>query len=102
MRVAVEVGKTAHLYTADGKSLEFKWAHAMSIEVADMWAKWGRLCGTCHAVTARIKNLLMPHGFKGWAIFLSAQAVLTFAWRLLAKLAENAMLTWSDDQIASF
>ena len=26
MRVAVEVGKTAHLYTADGKSLEFKWA----------------------------------------------------------------------------
>ena len=33
MRVAVEVGKTAHLYTADGKSLEFKWAQAMSIEV---------------------------------------------------------------------
>ena len=26
MRVAVEVGKTAHIYTADGKSLEFKWA----------------------------------------------------------------------------
>ena len=33
MRVAVEVGKTAHLYTADGKSLEFRWAQAMSIEV---------------------------------------------------------------------
>ena len=35
MRVAVEVGKTAHLYTADGKSLEFKWAQAMSIEVVN-------------------------------------------------------------------
>ena len=35
MRVAVEVGKTAHLYTADGKSLEFKWAQVMSIEVVN-------------------------------------------------------------------
>ena len=36
MRVAV--GRSARLrtfYTADGKSLEFKWAHAMSIEVGE-------------------------------------------------------------------
>ena len=35
MRVAVEVGKTAHLYTADGKPLEFKWAQALSTEVVN-------------------------------------------------------------------
>ena len=39
MRVAVEVGKTAYLYTADGKSLEFKWAQAMSIEVVNRVVK---------------------------------------------------------------
>jgi hypothetical protein len=44
----------------------------------------------------------MPKGIKGWAIFLAAQTALTFVWRLLVKLAENAMLTWSDDQIAAF
>jgi hypothetical protein len=44
----------------------------------------------------------MPHGVKGWASFIAAQAVLTFAWHWVAKLAEHAMLTWSDDQIASF
>ncbi len=44
----------------------------------------------------------MPHGLKEWASFIAAQAVLTFAWHWTAKLAEHAMLTWSDDQIASF
>ncbi len=43
----------------------------------------------------------MPHGLKGWAGFLAAQVVLTFAWHWIAKLAEHAMLTWSDDQIAA-
>jgi hypothetical protein len=44
----------------------------------------------------------MPKGIKDWAIFLAAQTVLTFLWRVLFKLGEHAMLTWSDDQIASF
>jgi hypothetical protein len=44
----------------------------------------------------------MPHGFRGWAIWGVAEAALTFAWRGIAKLAEHAMLTWSDDQIATF
>jgi hypothetical protein len=44
----------------------------------------------------------MPKGIKDWAIFLAAQTALTFVWHLLFKLGEHAMLTWSDDQIASF
>jgi hypothetical protein len=44
----------------------------------------------------------MPHGIKGWGFFIIAQAGLTFAWHMGEKLAEHAMLTWSDDQIANF
>jgi hypothetical protein len=44
----------------------------------------------------------MPHRIKGWGGFIAAQAVLTFVWHMLEKLAEHAMLTWSDDQIAKF
>jgi hypothetical protein len=44
----------------------------------------------------------MPHGIKGWGIFILAQTALTFAWHMVEKLAEHAMLTWSDDQIATF
>jgi hypothetical protein len=44
----------------------------------------------------------MPHGIKGWAILAAAQAVFTVILHWLAKLADNAMLTWVDDQIAMF
>jgi hypothetical protein len=43
----------------------------------------------------------MPHGFRGWASVLIAQAILTFVWHWIVKLAEHAMLTWGNDQIAS-
>lgn len=47
----------------------------------------------------------MPRGLKAWAIWLSVQAVvttaLTFAWRVIIKLAEHAMVGWADDQIAA-
>jgi hypothetical protein len=44
----------------------------------------------------------MPHGIKGWAIFAVAQTCLTIVVHWLTKLADNAMLTWVDDQIAMF
>ena len=44
----------------------------------------------------------MPQGFKGWAIFAAAQTAITVILHWLAKLADNAMLTWIDDQIAMF
>ena len=44
----------------------------------------------------------MPHGIKGWSVFILAQFVLTCVWRLALKLAENAVLGWGDDQIAAW
>jgi hypothetical protein len=44
----------------------------------------------------------MPHGIRGWGLFIVAQAILTFVLHWLGKLAEHAMLTWSDEQIADF
>jgi hypothetical protein len=42
----------------------------------------------------------MPQGFRGWALWVVAQGIVTFAWHILIKLAENAMLGWGDEQIA--
>lgn len=44
----------------------------------------------------------MPTGFKGWAIWVAAQAALTFVLRLLIKLADNAVMGWGDDHIAAY
>jgi hypothetical protein len=44
----------------------------------------------------------MPHGIKGWSVFVLAQFLLTGVWRLIIKLAENAVLGWGDDQIAAW
>lgn len=44
----------------------------------------------------------MPHGIKGWSIFVLAQFALTALWKFIIKLAENAMLGWGDDQIAAW
>jgi hypothetical protein len=44
----------------------------------------------------------MPKGFKGWAIWAIAQAVVTYAIKLLIRLADNAMMGWGDDRIAEF
>jgi hypothetical protein len=44
----------------------------------------------------------MPKGFRGWAVWLGAQGAFTYIWQLAIKLAENAMLGWSDDQIAAW
>jgi hypothetical protein len=43
----------------------------------------------------------MPKGWRGWGLWLAAQAALTFILKLIYKLAENAMLGWGDDQIAT-
>jgi len=43
----------------------------------------------------------MPNSIQGWLVWAFFQAVLTFVWKLLVKLAENAMLGWGDDQIAT-
>lgn len=42
----------------------------------------------------------MPKGFSGWAIFAVAQAALTFVFKLLYKLLEDAVIGWADDQLA--
>lgn len=44
----------------------------------------------------------MPKGFRGWAIWAVAQAAVTYAIKLLIKLADNAMMGWGDDQLAEF
>jgi hypothetical protein len=42
----------------------------------------------------------MPNSIQGWLVWGFFQAVLTFAWKLIFKLAEHAVLGWGDDQIA--
>lgn len=44
----------------------------------------------------------MPHGIKGWAVSLCSVSIFTILGHWLFKLADNAMLTWIDDQIANF
>jgi hypothetical protein len=44
----------------------------------------------------------MPQGLRGWAVWIAAQAALTYALKLLIKLGENAVMGWGDDQIAAF
>lgn len=44
----------------------------------------------------------MPNGIRGWAIWVVAQVVLSVAFKLLYKLAENAVIGWGDDQIAAY
>src|SRR5712664_1104469 len=43
----------------------------------------------------------MPQGFKGWALWAFAQAVLTGAFKLAYKLVENAMIGWGDEKVAA-
>ncbi|MGJ5131142.1 hypothetical protein [Bradyrhizobium oligotrophicum] len=42
----------------------------------------------------------MPKGFKGWAIWAFAEAVLLFAYKLVVKLVDNALIGWGDEKIA--
>jgi hypothetical protein len=42
----------------------------------------------------------MPKGFKGWAIWGAAQVAVTYAIKLLIRLADNAMMGWGDDRLA--
>lgn len=44
----------------------------------------------------------MPQGIKGWAIWVAVQAALTYALKLLIKLADNALMGWGDDKLAEF
>jgi hypothetical protein len=44
----------------------------------------------------------MPQGIKGWAIWIAAQAAVTYAIKLLIKLADNAVMGWGDDRLAEF
>lgn len=44
----------------------------------------------------------MPKTIKGWVLWVVAQALLTFAFRLGYKLLENAVIGWGDDQIAAW
>jgi hypothetical protein len=43
----------------------------------------------------------MPQGFRGWALWAFAQALLTGAFKLAYKLVENAMIGWGDEKIAT-
>lgn len=44
----------------------------------------------------------MPTALRGWAIWGAVQLGLTYAIRLLIKLADNAVMGWGDDRIAEF
>lgn len=44
----------------------------------------------------------MPKGIRGWTIFVLAQLALTAALKLVFKLLDNALMGWSDDQIAAY
>jgi hypothetical protein len=44
----------------------------------------------------------MPNSTQGWIVWAAAQIVLTYLWKILVKLAENAVLGWGEEQIASW
>jgi hypothetical protein len=44
----------------------------------------------------------MPKGFRGWAIFGAGQLAFTLLFKLIFKLAENAVIGWGDEQIAAY
>jgi hypothetical protein len=44
----------------------------------------------------------MPQGIKGWAISIGSWTVFTIVGHFIFKLADNALLTWVDNQIAIF
>src|SRR5712671_2502437 len=43
----------------------------------------------------------MPTSLRDWAIWGAVQAVLTFAFKLIIRLADNALMGWGDDKIAA-